>query len=600
MTVHVARIALALLVALVAAPAVRAQPVFDGDPVDPASGRPWVILPGMPLVDPGPDGRYGTADDVLDPTLIGDVDVVLRTGGTYSGGPIPPPAAGVAAAPRIVAGGRHGGSGTIVPFQLVVSNGVLPPPAGEPLLGPELDLRRGLVMAFADLDGDGVIGPTAAAAPADLEIERQEVLSFAGRAMAEMTAGVAAGELAVSMGAPASMGGLGMIVAGGVVTGVTPPGFGDGPWIATRLPFMLPLDPSQVVGGGEPGDPVDPIGIVDLELSPEGIFFPPPNHPVIGTPYALPLDGSSVSNDLLRSESGKVSGAAFGRAIDPATFVAAWGKVVRVSVDASGNRMLLEDARALTLPADGPGNTETILVYPADLVGNPTDPPPGGLGVSLEVGDGLRLVAPDTDGDPRREPLVLTSAAPIAVVVDDAGGARPNGGSDALLVLSAGAPTAVVTVAITPGDGGTFSGTLAPAEARIKRGRKADDDTLTLSAGFTLDPAALDPSSVDLTITLVAPSGTVYERTFPAGALLASRSGRAFALSDKAVKLTLKRNKRTPERHTLSLRAPRLELTAVPVDLGTLDVHLTLGPQTFDTSVACVANAKRGVTTCGP
>src|SRR2546426_614003 len=49
--------------------------VFAGDPINPATGLPYEILPGQPLVMPGPDRRLGTADDVIDRTIVGDIDL---------------------------------------------------------------------------------------------------------------------------------------------------------------------------------------------------------------------------------------------------------------------------------------------------------------------------------------------------------------------------------------------------------------------------------------------------------------------------------------------------------------------------------------------
>ena len=63
----------------------------------------------------------------------------------------------------------------------------------------------------------------------------------------------------------------------------------------------------------------DPTALLtDFELEAEDVFSPPPNHPVLGTPYAIPVDGSSVTVDLVRSESGAAAGVACGRAVDPA------------------------------------------------------------------------------------------------------------------------------------------------------------------------------------------------------------------------------------------------------------------------------------------
>ena len=73
-----AAIAAALLAGLPSS-AVRAQQVFLGDPVD-SSGRPFPMMPGLPLLLPGNDGEFGTADDVHDPSYSGDMDLVVRVG----------------------------------------------------------------------------------------------------------------------------------------------------------------------------------------------------------------------------------------------------------------------------------------------------------------------------------------------------------------------------------------------------------------------------------------------------------------------------------------------------------------------------------------
>src|SRR6516165_566104 len=134
---------------IVAMPAGAAQlPVFAGDPIDPTTGVPYIILPGVPLVNPGPDGRFGNSDDLIDPSIIGDVDLVVRTGGGYTGGPIPAPHAGVASAPVVTVGGTSA-------FQGILSDGQPPRVTGNPLTGAELNGRPLLAVAYADLDGDG-------------------------------------------------------------------------------------------------------------------------------------------------------------------------------------------------------------------------------------------------------------------------------------------------------------------------------------------------------------------------------------------------------------------------------------------------------------
>ena len=111
-----AAIAAALLAGLPSS-AVRAQQVFLGDPVD-SSGRPFPMMPGLPLLLPGDDGEFGTADDVHDPIYSGDVDLVVRVGTLWTMVlgqliPIQPPsgAPGGSALTTSVAGGGITGQG---------------------------------------------------------------------------------------------------------------------------------------------------------------------------------------------------------------------------------------------------------------------------------------------------------------------------------------------------------------------------------------------------------------------------------------------------------------------------------------------------------
>ena len=213
-------LALCLTAGLGAADALALPAVFSGDPLD-GQGKPWVILPGVALVDPGDDQKFDGKDDVINPAIVGDVDVVARSGGVYTpgSGVIPAPAASVAAAPGVVAGGT-----TLMPtgnefaWQLIVSDGAASPAAGHPLTANDLDGRGGLALAYADLDGDGIIGQTDADGSADDEVELQEAWTPIGRRFGLATNGLAAGTMAVANALPASKGGLGVVLAGGIIT----------------------------------------------------------------------------------------------------------------------------------------------------------------------------------------------------------------------------------------------------------------------------------------------------------------------------------------------------------------------------------------------
>src|SRR5947208_3393426 len=149
--------AVLLVVGLAAAVPAAHFPIFDNDPVDSSTGRPYPILPGTPLILPQPDGKYDPP--IVDRSTTGDVDLVVRAGTVMIGPSIPPPATSprtaVAGSPALVPG-----SG--IPFTVAVSDGSSATATGNPLLGPEMDGIPVLVLAFADFDGDGVIGPTSA------------------------------------------------------------------------------------------------------------------------------------------------------------------------------------------------------------------------------------------------------------------------------------------------------------------------------------------------------------------------------------------------------------------------------------------------------
>src|SRR5262245_8929163 len=440
----------ALLIA--SAPVTHAQlPVFAGDPIDPTTGAPYIILPGVPLVNPGPDGRFGTGDDLIDPSIVGDVDLVVRTGGGYTGGPIPAPHPGLAATPAVTVGGTSA-------FQGILSDGQPPFVTGNPLTGAELNGRPLLAVAYADLDGDGFIGPTAADGDADDEIERQEILVPAGRAAASIVNGVAAGSLALTAGAPASAGGLGVVVTAGATTGTTPFLYFDGPWIATLLPYMPPLDPKRIIGGNGLGGPDPSHLLADFELEFEKTFSPAPNHPILGTPYAIPLDGTSQTVDLLRAVSGAVAGVSFGAPVDPATFVADPARRLLPAIGPSGARTLLEGTSAIALASDGLGGAITVDCFLTDRFGNATDPPAGGYAVTLEAGPRLVIVSPDTDGDPHTEPLVFANANAIALVIDDAGVPASVPAVDHLVAVRNGAPVAALRANLAAGPGGGAGG----------------------------------------------------------------------------------------------------------------------------------------------
>jgi|GEM_PF-3790718 len=421
-----------------------AASIFDGDPIDPSSGRPYAILPGVPLVLPQLDGKFDPP--IVVPAVIGDVDLVVRAGHLGIGLLIPPPAT---SPPLAVAGGVHLVPGSLVPFTVLATDGGSA--GGAPLGGSSLDGIPVVVVAFADLDGDGIIGPSAQDGTADNEREVQEAVFPVGRQVAVFSDGVAEGGVAVWKGAPASRGGLGVVLTAVAYVGPFRPTFfsgnvPDGPGVATLLPMFPRLDPRRVVDGEGRGGPADPDERLGVELEPA--FPVPVNDPVLGTPFAIPLDGSSLTVDRARVVSGPVSRARFLR---PAAVVG-YSDESEAALYPAGGGELLEPQPAVALADDGPGGGVTVHLFPVDRLDNVTDP--NGEGVTLLAGHGLAIVAPDTDGDPLREQGVLASAAGLAVTVDDAGGANDSGPSTTLTVVMNGVPVDVLPVTLTPGNGG--------------------------------------------------------------------------------------------------------------------------------------------------
>lgn len=576
----------------------RAQlAVFDGDPADGVTGVPFSMLPGLPLVLPGPDGKYGTGDDVLDTDLSGDIDVVIRTGGTFTGGAIPAPHASVAGAPAVVPGGLRIGVGDEATFQVILSDGLPPSLYGNAILDHDLDLRGTLVFAYGDLDGDGFIGPRAADGDDDLQIERQEVLAPVGRTVGAIAGGVAEGTIATSVGAPASVGGLGVVLSAGVATGSHAYLFEDGPWISTMAPAMFPLEQAKIVGG-EPGQAnPDPLGIVDLELSDSSLYIPATGAPTLGSAYAIPLDGSSPTVDLLRSETGDATRAVFVTPLDRATFVATSKRRVVPAVDEHGARALAEHVTRLTLPCDGDTSHASLALMPADVTANPADPPPGGLTVVLQASPLLRITSPDSDGDPSREEIAFADASWVRVEIDDAGQPLIEPALQHVFVLRDGVPVEVLGVEL---QAATFAAPSA-SRTRLVLDSVPSRDRLFVEATFTADPA-LDLAALPFALRVSDASGTIFERFLPAGTLSPNVEGRVFRFHDRAgsgspklAHLSIRRSIDDPTQHRLQLRVRRLDAGARTPAVPSVRVEIAAATLGLRSDVACVAGAHRAV-----
>lgn len=496
------------LLAIAAASGVGAQsyPIFAGDPVNSVTGRPWEALPGIPLLLPQPDGRYNPP--IVDQTHHGDVDLVVRAMTGFVGATMPAP---VASPPVRVAGGTHVMAGTEVPFTVIASDGSTGTPLGNPLVGPELNGLPVLVSAFADLDGDGWIGPTAAD-PAGLTDDGRELqeLLVVGRQVAIFVNGVAQGSLAVWKGAPASAGGLKVVLTAMAYIGPFQPGFmsgnvPNGPGVATMMPFFPRLDPDRVVDGNGAGGAAGPG--VRLGISLEDAFEPVVNDPVLGTPFALPTNGTSLTIDRAVITSGSYARVRAVRSSSPASFPVNF----EVPLHLGPAGALWEDLTAVSLSDDGAGGaTTSVRIVPVDLLDNLTDPPSGRT-VTLVAGPGLRIASPDTDADPSREIVPITAAVGADIVLDDAGGANDGPSGSTLVIEEAGLPVDSLTVTFTPAGGGGGGGVaptmrlldLAPPTNGMVVGCTArrtivavasdtDGDLASVNATLSLDGQAID------------------------------------------------------------------------------------------------------------
>ncbi len=480
----------------------RAATIFDGDPVDPGTQRAYAILPGVPLILPQPDGKFDPP--IVDPSIVGDVDLVVRAASLGIGPAMPPP---VASPPVVTAGGLHVAAGSEIPFTVIASTGG--PGAGAPLGGSSLDGIPVVVAAFADLDGDGVIGPTRADGAADDAREAQEAAFVVGRQVALFSGGVAEGTLAVWKGAPASAGGLTVILTAMAYVGPFSPGFfagnvPDGPGVATSLPLFPRLDPDRVIEGNGRGGPADPDERLGFEW--EAAFDAPADDPVLGPLFALPTNGSNVTIDRAVVVGGAVSRARF---LDPAGLTG-FSNESEASLYPGAGGTLLEPRSAIALADDGPGGGVPVQLVPVDGLDNVTDPTPG-TAATLVAGPGLVIAAPDTDGDPGRETVVLGSAAGVSVTVDDDGGTNDSGTSSSVVVVMGGAPVESLAVQLTPGSGGSTTTTVLPTTTTVLPTTTTTVPAIPTVRGAAIvgEPAALSRACpAQKTIAAVVDAGT--------------------------------------------------------------------------------------------
>jgi hypothetical protein len=336
-----------------------ASVVFAGDPTNPVSGQPYEILPGYPLVLPGPDGIVGTADDVLNTSILGDIDLVVRSGSPPASEVLPPPLAHSqpSSVPVGVAGSVAGG-GTPIPFTVFLSDGASSSasPSGQLLAAADMNGIPVIVTAFGDLDRDGFIGPTNRDKKGALDnaLEVQE-LEPVGRAVALFNGGVARGSVAIRAGLPSSQDGLRVVLTALALTGPFDPSFfagsiPSGPAISTAQPFVLQRDLSRLirdraVAVGPTTTLQDVVKFASIPSASGSLSF------------ALPLDGSVPTVDVARVLS------------QPAVGAALREEYPKVTLQHRTSEQLFGTT--------GPANRRRLRVIPTDRWGNPADPPKG-------------------------------------------------------------------------------------------------------------------------------------------------------------------------------------------------------------------------------
>ena len=389
-------------------------PVFDGDPCDPATG-PYPMLPDLPLVLPakGPTGRWSDGPYEVTPDFTGDVDLAVRVGTFPTETEIPAPAgsAGNPTLTQIVAGGGGSGQGSSAAFTVFVTDGPGSTTYGSPIAG--LDERPLAVYGYADLDGDGVIGPSNTDGLADNELEKQEAIGHVGRQVGQIAIDRFSNSLAVRIGAPASIGGLRIALAAGMYTG-DDPGllWSNGTPIFTKWPFFPPLDPLQIVYLTE-ANPPDPNGPNILFYQSSEFLLPDPEADQLNHKFVVPTDGSSATTDQFISISGPAVGARLFRDVDPDTFTPASRLGVRPAPAMTGTgRKLVTPAGEIAIKS---GRDVRVRLMPVDSLGNIADPGVGGVPTKLLAEGGLRIDSPNEDGDPYGETLTVTSARGIMV-----------------------------------------------------------------------------------------------------------------------------------------------------------------------------------------
>jgi len=409
------------------------DPLVDGDWALIPGGNLFELQPGVTRLVAGPDARLGTDDDALAPPAIGDVDLVLRTGMTDFAGPFPDPAPLRGSMPEAVA--EPFGDGVPIAFVVAASDGAPIPATGTPVVSPSLEGMPVLVVAFADLDGDGFVGVTNLDGdPLDDGLEEAE-LEPVGRRFALMSGGRASGFLHIAVGGPAAAPVSVVLTAAAFLGPFDAAFFGGavptGPAVMTRFPFPPETDPDRVVDGGLPG-PGDPDTLIGIEIRDQ--FTPDPEKHILGEAFTLPTDGSEVSVDVVLAGSGWPVRFGLGRLPQGPEPEPPANGLLRPGLDAAGQPVLYEILYSVPVEPGSEPEIRVLTVLPLDRLGNVADPVLNST-VTLHAEGRVRILSPDLDADASQETLVINDARGRDIQLDLLG---PGGtGADALLLEGA-------------------------------------------------------------------------------------------------------------------------------------------------------------------
>jgi len=421
------------------------DPLLDFDVFEPFTWNAAEIVPGAPWIRAGRDREIGTQDDRIEADVLGDVDLVLRTGRTALAPPIPPPASAGAPASWPAGVAEPFGEGVPIPYVVAPVDAWSGDPLGTLAAPPYWNDLPILVLAFADLDGDGVIGVTLLDGdPLDASFEESE-LDPVARDFAFGAAGVASGALQIGVGGPGARPARIALAAAAWAGDFDPQRLGGhvpiGPAVMTRLPFVPEMAPERVLEGGDAGPPpATPDALVGVEV--RAAYVPEPADPRIGEAFTLRLDGSDATIDAARVRSGAPVRFGAVRAPDPASYVGIPERALRPGLAPGLTPRAVEVLARVGVADDGPGGRTDARIVALDRLGNVVEPDAPTL-VTLRAIGPLRIAFPDQDGDPALETVLVGDAIGAAIELDDTGGTADGPDAGALLIESDDATTRI-------------------------------------------------------------------------------------------------------------------------------------------------------------